>query len=66
MKVGPIIIIIIELQSWKGPYGSSSPTPVKEAQWGIKLTTLGSATRDLNHRAIQQFVYIFWKTEIKI
>ena len=44
-----IIIIILELQSWKGPYGLLSPAPVKEAQWGIKLPTSGSAAGCLSH-----------------
>ena len=26
-------------QGWKGPYGSSSPALLKEAQWGIELLT---------------------------
>ena len=38
-----IIIIILELQNWKGPYGSLSPAPVKEAQRGTKLPTAGSS-----------------------
>ena len=32
-------ILTFELQSWKGPYGSLSPGPAKEAQWGIELPT---------------------------
>ena len=44
-----IVAIIIELQSWKGPYGSSILALVKEAQWGIELPTSGSAARCLNH-----------------
>ena len=42
-------IIIMELQSWKRPYRSPSPAPVKEAQWGIKLPASGSAAKNLNH-----------------
>lgn len=34
------------------PYGSSSPASVKEAQWGLELSTSGSASRDLNHWAL--------------
>ena len=44
-----VIIIILELQSWKGPNGSLSPDPVKEAQWGIEFPTSGSATGCLRH-----------------
>ena len=44
-----------EPQSWNGPYGSSSPGPLREAPWGIKLLTSGSAARDLNHWTLQQF-----------
>lgn len=32
-----IIIILLELQSWRGFYGSLSPATIKEAQQGIKL-----------------------------
>ena len=34
-----VTITILELPSWKGPYGSSSPATVKEAKRGIKLPT---------------------------
>ena len=44
-----MMMIILKLQSWKGPYGSSSPAPVKEAQWGIEPPASGSTIRDLNH-----------------
>ena len=33
------IRIVLDLQSWKGPYGSSSPAPVKKAQCEIELPT---------------------------
>ena len=35
-----IMLIILELQSWKKPHGSLSPAPVKEAQWRIELPTI--------------------------
>ena len=50
-QLGKLTFIIIyndhEVQSWKGPYGGSTPAPLKEAQWGIKLPN--SAARCLNH-----------------
>ena len=42
------IILILELQGWKEPYGSWMPAPVQEAKWGIELPTFGSAAKDLN------------------
>ena len=37
MHKNNIAIAILELQSWKGPYGSLDPVPLKGAQWGIEL-----------------------------
>ena len=45
----------LELQSWKGPYGSSSPASVREAQWGIELPTPGSTARDLNTKLFSNY-----------
>lgn len=45
------IIIILEVQCLKGPYGFSSPAPVKDVQWGIEHPTSNSATRNLNRWA---------------
>lgn len=41
-----------KLPSQKGPYGSTSPVPVKEAHWGIELLTSGATARNLCHWAI--------------
>ena len=41
-----IIIIVLELDSWKGPYRPSSPASVKEAQQGIEFPNSGSIARD--------------------
>ena len=38
-------------------YGSSSPTPVKEAQWGIELPASDSTSRCKKHWAIQQIFH---------
>ena len=46
-----IIIIILELQSWKGPYGLLNPGPVKEAQLGNQTPILWFC---LNHWAFEQ------------
>ena len=55
------IIIILELQIWKGPHGPLRSVPVREAQWRIELPVLSSAARSLNHWAIQQFSVLIWK-----
>ena len=34
-----ITIIILELQSWKGPYGLLNSAPIKMPKWGINLPT---------------------------
>ena len=40
-------------------YGSSSPAPVKEAQWGTELPISGFTDTDLNHSTIQLFILYF-------
>ena len=48
------LVIISKLQSWKGPYGSSSPAPIKKAQWGFEPPTSSSTARGLNHFCFQR------------
>ena len=49
-----IAIIILELQSWKGPCGFLSPAMVKVAQWGTELPTM-----ELFSRSVQSAIYKF-------
>ena len=65
MPEDPEIIIWTELHSWKDPYGSLNPAPVKEAQMGgIKLPTSDSAARCLNHWATQQLIKMYFILEL--
>lgn len=43
------VIIILELQSGEGPYGSPGSALVEEAQCGIELPVSGSTGRCLNY-----------------
>ena len=54
MLITTTITTTFELQSWKGPYGSLSPAPVKEAQWGVEFPPSGFLARSPSHTAIQQ------------
>ena len=42
----------------KGPYGSSSPAPVREAKRETEFLTFGSAARDLNYSTIQKLLVL--------
>lgn len=43
-----VIITELELQNWKGPCGSLSPSPVKKAKWRTELATINDKATGLS------------------